>query len=111
VLDIVVHKNIRLSDVIVSEILNSDHLPIMFHILDQVRTKQISEPLEKFTNWKRFQSLASNLLSPRVEINSGVDANKAARYFTTSIASACRLSTNKITLSDLNNGIPGLAVF
>jgi hypothetical protein len=59
VLDIVVHKNIRLSDVIVSEILDSDHLPITFHILDHVRTKQISKPLEKFTNWERFQSLAS----------------------------------------------------
>jgi hypothetical protein len=29
-LDIVVHKNVRLSEVIVSDILNSDHLPIVF---------------------------------------------------------------------------------
>jgi hypothetical protein len=36
VLDIVVHKNVRLSDVIVSGI-----LPVMFHIPDHVRTKQI----------------------------------------------------------------------
>jgi endonuclease V-like protein UPF0215 family len=72
ILDIVVHKNIRLSGVNVSDILNSDHLPIIFHILDHVRTKQISEPLEKFTDWERFQRLASNLVSPRVEINSGV---------------------------------------
>jgi hypothetical protein len=36
VLDIVVHKNIRLSNVIVSDILDSDHLLIIFHILDQV---------------------------------------------------------------------------
>jgi hypothetical protein len=28
IMDIVVHKNIRLSDVIVSDILDSDHLPI-----------------------------------------------------------------------------------
>jgi hypothetical protein len=41
VLNIVVHKNIRLSDVIVSDILDSYHLPILFHILDHVRTKQI----------------------------------------------------------------------
>jgi hypothetical protein len=80
----------------------------MFHILDQVRTKQISEPLEKFPNWERFLSLASNLISPRVKINSGVEADKAARAFTASIASAYRLSTNKITLSDLNNDVPGL---
>jgi hypothetical protein len=32
VLDIVVHKNIRVSDVIVSDILDSDHLPIVFHM-------------------------------------------------------------------------------
>jgi hypothetical protein len=48
ILDIVVHKNIRLSDVTVSDILDSDHLPIIFHILDHVRTKQSSKPLEKF---------------------------------------------------------------
>jgi hypothetical protein len=108
VLDIVVHKNIRLSDVTVSEILNSDHLPIMFHILDHVRTKQISEPLEKFTNWERFQSLASNLISLRVEINSRVEADKAVRAFAASIASAYRMLKNKITLSDLNNDILGL---
>jgi hypothetical protein len=39
-LDIVVHKNIRLSNVIVSVILDSDHLPIIFHILDHVKTKK-----------------------------------------------------------------------
>jgi hypothetical protein len=103
-----VHKNIILSDVIVSEILDSDHLPIIFHILDHVRTKQISEPLEEFTNWEQFQSLVSNIIPPRVEINSGVEADKAACAFTASIASAYRLSTNKIILSDLNNDIPAL---
>jgi hypothetical protein len=53
-LDIVVHKNIRLSNVIVSNILDSDHLPIIFHILDHVRTKNVPAPLEIFTNWERF---------------------------------------------------------
>jgi hypothetical protein len=72
VLDIVVHKNIRLSNVIVSDILDSDHLPIIFHILDQVRTKNVSAPLEKFTDWEQFQNLASNLISPRIKINSGL---------------------------------------
>jgi hypothetical protein len=32
VLDMLVHENIRLSDVIVSDILDSDQLPIIFHI-------------------------------------------------------------------------------
>jgi hypothetical protein len=38
----------------------------------------------------------------------GIEADKAARDFTASTASAYRLSTNKVTLSDINNDIPGL---
>jgi hypothetical protein len=92
VLDIVVNKNITLSNVIFSDIPDSDYLPIIFHILDHVRTKNVSAPFEKFTDWKRFQSLASNVISPRIEINSGAEAHRAARAFTASIASAysCR---------------------
>jgi hypothetical protein len=55
-----------------------------------------------------WREVGSDLISPRVEINSGVETDKAASAFTASIASAYRLSTNKITLSDLNNDIPGL---
>jgi hypothetical protein len=40
VLEIVIHKNIRPSNVIVSDIFDSDHLPIILHILDNVRTKK-----------------------------------------------------------------------
>jgi hypothetical protein len=58
VLDIV-HKTIRVSDVIVSDILDSDHLPIVFHILDHVKIRNLSELIEKFTDWDRGQSLAS----------------------------------------------------
>jgi hypothetical protein len=54
VLDIVVHQNIRLSHVIVSDILDSDHLPIIFHILEHVTTKSLAEPFEKLTDWERF---------------------------------------------------------
>jgi hypothetical protein len=59
VLDIAVHQNIRVSDVIVSDILDSDHLPIIFHILDHVKIRNLSDPIEKFTDWDRFQSLTS----------------------------------------------------
>jgi hypothetical protein len=59
-----------------------------------------------FTQW--FQSLALNLISPRIEINSGVEADKAAGAFTACIAPAYRLSTSKINLSELNNDLPGL---
>jgi hypothetical protein len=68
--------------------------------------KKLSEPKEKFTDWERFQSLASNLISPRNKINSVID--KAASHFTASIASVHRLSTSKITLSELNSDLPGL---
>jgi hypothetical protein len=57
VLDIVVHRNVRLSDITVSDTLDSDHLPIIFHILDHVRSRDPSAQVEKFTDWDRFQSL------------------------------------------------------
>jgi hypothetical protein len=107
-LDTVVHQNIRVSDVIVSDILDSDHLPIVFHILGHVKISNLSEPIEKFADWNRVQSLASELISPEIEINSGVEADKAARDFTTSVALAYRLSTSKVTLSDINSDLPGL---
>jgi hypothetical protein len=71
VLDIVVHQNVHLSEVIVSDVLDLDHLPIVFHILDHVTIRNLSDPVEKFTDWERFQSLASDLASPRIQINSG----------------------------------------
>jgi hypothetical protein len=87
--------------------LDSDHLPITFNILDHVKIRNLSEPIEKFTDWDRLQSLASELISPRIEINSRVEAVKAACDFTASIASAYRLATIKVTLSDINNDIAG----
>jgi hypothetical protein len=83
-----VHKNVRLSEVIVSDILDSGHLPVVFHLLDHVRTGDISDPVGKFTDWERFQSLASELISPGILINAGEEADKAASNFTASIASA-----------------------
>jgi hypothetical protein len=68
VLDIVAHQNIRVSDVFVSDIVDSDHLPIIFHILDHVKLRDPSEPFEKFTDRGRFQSLAFKLISPKIEI-------------------------------------------
>jgi hypothetical protein len=70
VLDIVVHKNIKVSDVIVSDILYSDHIQIVFHILDHVKIRNFSEPIKKFTDWDRFQSLVSESISSKMEITS-----------------------------------------
>jgi hypothetical protein len=86
VLDIVVHQDIRVSDVIVSDVLDSDHLAVVLHTLNHVKIRNISKPVEKFIDWCRFQSLASELMSPQIEINSGVEGDKAARDFTTSVA-------------------------
>jgi hypothetical protein len=58
------------------------------------------------TNWKQFQNIDSELISPRLEINTGIEADKAARDFTASIALAYRLSTTKVTLSDGNIYLP-----
>jgi hypothetical protein len=89
----IVHQNIRMSHVIVTDILDSDHLPILFHILAHVKIRNLSEPIEKFTDWDRFQSLASEMILPKVEINSKIEANKEGGDFTASTASAYRLST------------------
>jgi hypothetical protein len=102
------HQNIRVSDVTVCDILDSDHLPVIFHILDHMKIRNLSEPIKKFIYWDRFQSLASELISPRVEISSGLEADTAVRHVTASIASAYRLATSKVTLSDINNDIPCL---
>jgi hypothetical protein len=108
VLDIVVHKNVRLSEVIVSNILDSDHIPIIFHFLDHNRSRNLSDPVDKFTDWEWFQRLASELILPKIQINSEEEADKAARDFTASIASAYRIATSKITLLDINKDIPGM---
>jgi hypothetical protein len=41
---------------------------------------------------ERFQSLVSELTSPKIQINSGEAAHKATRHFTASIATAYMLS-------------------
>jgi hypothetical protein len=78
--------------------------------LDHVRTRNLSDPIDEFTDWEWFQSLASELISLRMEISSGEEANKAAFDFTASIliASAYRLLTSEITLLGLNNDLPRL---
>jgi hypothetical protein len=42
VLNIVVHQNIRVPDATVSDILDSGHLPVIFHIQDHVKIKNLS---------------------------------------------------------------------
>jgi hypothetical protein len=62
VLDIVVQKHIWLSEVSVSEIVDSDHIPTVFRMLDHIRIRNISDQVDKLIDWERFQSLASDLI-------------------------------------------------
>jgi hypothetical protein len=98
----VVHQYDRLPGRIFSGILESDHLPTVFHILDHVKTKTLSEPVEKFRDWERFQRLASDLISHRIEINHEEEADKVAHNFASSTDLAYRLSISKLTLSDIS---------
>jgi hypothetical protein len=85
-LDIVLNKNIRLSDFNASDILGKDHLPIIFHVLDHVRARDTLKRVQKFTDWTHFQRLAAELTSPRIQTNSDVEVDKAALEFTASTA-------------------------
>jgi hypothetical protein len=58
VLDIVVHQNIRLSGVIISDILNSDHLLTILYILDHVKTEDLSEPVKNSQTGNGFKALS-----------------------------------------------------
>jgi hypothetical protein len=107
-LDIVVHKNVQLSEIIVPDILDSDHLSIVFPLLDHFKTRNLSDPVDKFTDWEQSQSLVLKLISLRIQINSGEEANKAAYDFSPCIATAYRLSTSKPTLSYINKRLPGV---
>jgi hypothetical protein len=49
--DIVVHKDVRLSEIRVLDIMGSDHLPIMFFILVHIKARKILCQVEKFTDW------------------------------------------------------------
>jgi hypothetical protein len=50
VLIVVVHQNVRLLEVIITDILDSDHLPVMFSVMDPVRTREALDPGEKLTD-------------------------------------------------------------
>jgi hypothetical protein len=102
VLDVVLQRNVRISDVNVLEILDLDHLPILFDVLDHFSTRDNSVSIEIHTDWEKFQSLASVLIAPRIQIHTSEHAEDAARKFAASIASTYRLSTPKIALLEIN---------
>jgi hypothetical protein len=67
VLDIVVHKDVRLSEVIVSDILDSDPPTSRFTLVGSCWN--LSDPVHKFTDWEGFQTVVSEIILPRIRIN------------------------------------------
>jgi hypothetical protein len=63
---VVVHQNVLLPDFLVSDVLESYHLPIIIHIPNNVRTRDHQDPVEKITDWEQFQSLPSELILPEI---------------------------------------------
>jgi hypothetical protein len=59
VLNIVLHQNVLLLDIVVSDVLESYHLLIIIHIPKNIRTRNHQGRVEKFTDWELLQSLAS----------------------------------------------------
>jgi hypothetical protein len=80
----------------------------MFSILDPVRKRETLDPVEKLMNWEQFQSLASELVSPNIQICPDDDVYKAACDFAASVAFAYRLSTRKTMKLDQKYEMPGL---
>jgi hypothetical protein len=71
------------------------------------RTRHVSDPVDKCTDWEQFRSLASTLILPRIQIISEEEADKALRENTAFKLLARRLSTVKFTLSDFNKDLYG----
>jgi hypothetical protein len=94
-------KNFRLSEIIVSDILGSGHAQIVFDLLDHVRIRNLSGHVDKFADLERFQRLASELILPTIQGDSGEEVDKATRDFTAPIASAHRLSKGKLNCRTL----------
>jgi hypothetical protein len=69
--------------------------------------KEALDPVEKFTHWERFRSLASEFISPSVHIYSSKETDKVTRDFAASIAWAYWLSSRKAKILDLIYKLPG----
>jgi hypothetical protein len=74
-LNIDVHKNVQLSEIAL--ILWTQITYQSFPFAGSYLTRKLSDPVDKFTDWRQFQNLTSELISPRIQINSGEEANKA----------------------------------
>lgn len=79
------HKNVRLPEVIVFDNLDSDHLAIDFTYWIMLESG-FSAPVDKFTDWEWFQTLAYEFISHRIQMNCEEEADRAVRDFTLSLS-------------------------
>jgi hypothetical protein len=96
-----------MSEVTVSGILDLDHLPVLFHILDHVSSREILAPDEIHTDREGFEA-KFDLISCRIQIDTSDEAERAACNFAYPTDLAYGLSTHKITLSELNKELQEL---
>jgi hypothetical protein len=69
-LDIVVHQKAKLSEVIVTETLDSGNAPIVVALLDPLTARKALHAVETLTDRERFQDLTSELIPPSIQIYS-----------------------------------------
>jgi hypothetical protein len=72
VLDTVVHQNVGLSEVIVTDVLHLDHDQYCSAFLTLLEGGKLEIHLKKLTDREQFQSLASELISPNIQIYSSM---------------------------------------
>jgi hypothetical protein len=60
VLDIAEYQNIRLSEVTATDTLDSNHLPIIFSILNTVKPRKAFGHVEELTDWELFKASPLN---------------------------------------------------
>jgi hypothetical protein len=63
VLDILIHCTLRLSDIIVSDTTDSDHLSVVFYTLDPAITTEFSALVNKLTDVEQLRNIDCELNS------------------------------------------------
>ena len=94
VLDVVLYKNVRImTDVLTDNVLNSDHLPIIFEIDSQLFTSNTTDFTEKLYNWDIYKkSLHSVIQIPR-HLSSKEEIDNAILIITDQIKLASKCSS------------------
>jgi hypothetical protein len=68
----------------------------MCNILDPARKNEALDPVEKLKDWELLQGLASELMSPNIQIHSSNESDNEARDFAAPLALTYRLWKTKL---------------